>query len=84
MERLAGLEDRFKEKMDVGRTIAVESGMKNLEERLLAMERMTERLEIVEKLEGRVFDLERIGYAEVRREERAGSGMDGRLGGGMM
>ena len=80
MERLAGLEDRFKDKTDVGRTIAVESGMRSLEERLLAVERLTERLESVEKLEGRVFDLEKIKYAEGRREERAGRGMDEGLG----
>ena len=80
MERLAGLEDRFKDKTDVGRTIAVENGLRNLEERLLAVERMTERLEIVDKLEGRVSDLERIGFAGWRREERARSGMDEGLG----
>ena len=54
LDRLLGFEDRLREKTEVGRTIALECGVRDLEEKVLAVERLTESLKNVERLESRV------------------------------
>ena len=50
LDRLASFEDRLREKTDVGRTIALESGMWDLEKKMLVVERSSEGLRNVEEL----------------------------------
>ena len=80
LDRLLRFEDRLREKTEVGRTIALECGVRDLEEKMLAVERLTESLKIVEKLESRVSALEkgRNRSEEMGRErEEKGGRHDG-------
>ena len=63
----------FGEKTDVGRTSALESGVRVLEDKMLAVERLTEGMKKVESLENRVSVLEgRLSSGRELREEKGG------------
>ena len=73
LDCLAGFEDRLRDKTDLGRTIALESGVKALEEKMLAVERLTEGMSNFEKLESRIIELERmLGPGCKQRDEKGG------------
>ena len=82
LDRLAGFEDRLRDKTDVGRTITLEGGVRVLKERILKVERLTERMRNFDKLESRISVLEsKLSPGSGRRDER-GEG-DCRSGAGM-